>query len=218
MPFDISFDQAIDILGVALPSAGLFFVWLQLGGLREQIRLARAQAEKDHERSRRSTAAETARWFVDNIRVEHSKMMQLLEELPELEIRRLNDGKPISIPTELKEFAISALRVEFPEIEDRHGEVSDLILGHFESMHLRFIMLDLLNIIESCLIPWHLGISDESATISQFKPLVAEKNGSARMDTARRIVGYHKFPATLAFSEKIEVKTSAPLNPLTLND
>jgi len=207
-------DGGVNWLGWLGMAVAIFAVWVahrQLEKISEQILKSVEENKQQHDLIRRQNSVNIIQYYVQNSKPEHNKMKNFLECLGESEIRRLYEGKIIKVDKDIKNVAFSALRNEFPKIEDRYKESSKACsLSYAESMHLRFTMLDLLNHIEACLLPWHLGIADENIIIQQFSPLIAKKEGKYRLADARRIVGEEKFPATVAFINCIDARSSQP--------
>lgn len=210
--------MAVAISSLLLTIAGLGLAFWQLQKLNTQIECARIEMDADHERTRRQNTIDIVKYYVDKSRPEHNKMMQIMENIDVKELRNLWEGRVVTIPRENKDMACSALRPSFPDIDKNYSShTGSITLSHPESMQLRFIMLDLLNLIETCLIPWHLGVADSDSMLEQFSPLVRPVEGKFRLSDARRVVGQEKFPATMAFKKFIEDRSN-PKIPLETID
>lgn len=199
-------------LGLLIAGAGVWVAYSQLKKLRLQVSQANISIKNSnqkyqdsHDLIRRQNSIEIVQYYLQNSRPEHNKMKDFLEKLDEKDIKKLFEGDKIKIKREQAIFAFSSLRKEFPDIQERYKDCNeDCDFTHAESMHLRFIMLDILNLIEASLMPWHLGVADEDIIIEQLSPLVAVRDGKRRLNDARRMVGVEKFPATAAFIEKLD--------------
>ncbi|WP_281826945.1 hypothetical protein [Jannaschia rubra] len=194
----------IKIGGFVIAGAGLLFAGWQIRRLSQQLAQSNEVFKADHDRTRRENLVNTLRHYTAGTKPEHNKMVQLLDRMSEDQLINLWEAKPITLGGELKEFACSALRREFPDAYERHCKDREPVqFTHGESMQLRYIMLDVLNDYEVCLAPWHLGIADEEAMESQFKALVDRKDGKHKLDAARNIIGPDRFPASKAFKDKL---------------
>jgi len=184
--------------------AGAYFAYLQLEKIAQQISDARQAISNDHERSRRERTAEILRYYQVATKPEHNKMVKLLDLMPEDQLVCLRDAKVISLSGELKELACSALRSSFPSIYDDYCiEKGAVTFTHGQSLQLRFIMLDVINHYEVCLVPWKLGIVDQEEIANQFRSLVDLRDGKFKLEAARRVIGAEKFPATEAFKAEL---------------
>jgi hypothetical protein len=199
---------------------GAYFAYLQLKKIAQQISDTREAIANDHKRSRRERTVEILKYYQEATKPEHNKMVKLLDLMPEDQLVRLRDAMVISLSGELKELACSALRTSFPSIYDDYcNENGPTTFTHGQSLQLRFIMLDVVNHYEVCLVPWKLGIVDKDEIESQFRALVDQRDGRFKLDKARRIIGSDKFPATEAFKAELFPTTDAepPMPALATN-
>lgn len=207
-------------VAVVAAFAGAYFAYLQLGKIAQQIEDASDAIAKDHERTRRERTVETLKYYQEATKPEHNKMVKLLDLMPEDQLVCLRDAKTISLNGELKELACSALRTSFPSIYDDYCKNEGAVtFTHGQSLQLRFIMLDVLNHYEVCLVPWRLGIVDKDEIEHQFRALVDPRDGRFKLEAARRVIGSEKFPATEAFKAALfpPHQPTAPKEPLGQN-
>lgn len=204
-------------VGLVLAILGAFFAYYQLSKIAEQISDARIAIQNDHERSRRAATVEVLRYFQEFTTPEHNKMVKLLDLMPEDQLVCLRDAKTVSLEGELKELACSALRPKFPDIYDIHcQDEKRTTFTHGQSLQLRYIMINVVNHIEVCLVPWRLGIVDTEEFENQFKALVDKRDGKYKLARVRAVIGIDKFPATEAFRAHLfpESAANTPKKPI----
>jgi hypothetical protein len=211
------------IVAVFIWAGALVVAYFQLRNIAAQIEDAKDAINKDHDRTRRERTVEILKYYQEGTKPEHNKVIELLDLMAVDQLKNLREGKPITLSGELKEIACSVLSGKFPEIYFQYcgdkGEKKNEshVLSHAETLHLRFIMLDILNHYETCLVPWHLGIVDQETIEAQFFPLVDKRDGKFKLHAAREAFGTEKFPATEAFREKLfsSNNVTQPKSPIT---
>jgi hypothetical protein len=198
-------ESRISWLTLLVAATGIGIAWFQLRRVNDQLVTAIKSYEDDHARSRRHGAWEVVQYFVEQHVHKHNRSVTLIEKLSDDTIRRLWDGERVDIPVEYLDIAKNFLREFFPDIDQRYKTIQPqqklVTLTLAESMRLRFLLLEILNITEVCLLPWHLNIVDRRTIEEQLCGLVAPIDGKYRLQDARRILEGRgaTFPASKAF-------------------
>ncbi len=216
-------NSLLDWAPLLLSIVAIVIAFIQLQRVVERLKQTAEIAKADHERSRRVATADLLKYYQSGTKTEHNKIVQLLDRLPADQLLNLRDARPISLTGDLKEIACAILNDKFPDAYQRHGcdnesKEQPATLSHAEIMHIRFMMIDILNHYETCLLPWKLGIVDQAEIEIQFKTLVDLRDGKYKLAAARETFGENKFPATVAFKNKVcgaptSPKASQPISP-----
>lgn len=197
------------VIAVVVWSAALIVAFVQLRKVATQVEQAREALQADHDRTRRERTVEAMKYYQHGTKPQHNKIVELLDLVPDDQLKNLREGKRVTLEGNLKEIACSILSERFPSVyeaavSDDSAKVKERHeFTHDESMYLRFIMLDILNHYETCIVPWQIGIVDRDTFEQQFFTLVDRRDGHFKLQRARNAFGAEKFPATEAFKRKL---------------
>lgn len=180
-----------------------------------QIRQIKKQMQIEHVRALRSETLSTVRFHIQNLRPEFNKAKSLFEGMSVVQLERLYEGMPVTLEPQNMELAkvILSFQVRRSTSRSRLKEQSNT-LSIEDSMYLRSLMINFLNHIETCILPWQLSIADKNELTKQLRALVDprknDSTGKFRLEDARKVVGEEKFPATMAFIKHLRPEGSGP--------
>lgn len=209
------------ILTVIISALAVLVAYWQLKKINDQIGAARISMKADHDRTRRLSTLDAVRFHNNNAKPEFNKAKTIFESLSVPELEKLYKEGRVTVPNSILELVCAVLEQNCEGVIEKYKDETGAVqLSYQESMLLRFLLIDFLNHIEACLLPWYLGIADEATMEIEFLALVqphGDDNAKrVRLYDARRVVGVEKFPATEAFVAKVcaEPERPTPRNPI----
>ena len=187
-------------------AGGIIFVWKQLGLLRRQF-------YDDHERSRKQTLIEVMREWNKEIGPETAAAQKLVANLDDETCRKIANMQPAQLPKNCLPLASATFKGDLKLASEQSAE-SLLELGAEHSAHLRFLAVEYLNVLETSLSAWRLGIVDLETMEDEFSFLIDNSLTDPALTTFRRVLGNRDgFPSLVAFLSHVETKSAAKSTP-----
>jgi hypothetical protein len=200
---------AVTTLSNLVMAGGIIFVWMQFKLLEAQLKLLQLQIRDDHERGRREALISVMREWNRDLKPETAAAQKLVARLTESECRMIENLLEVQLANKHHPLTIAALGPLAPPFNAENGS---FLLGIREVAHLRFLINEYFNALETSLSAWRLGIVDISLMEEQFSFLLDNTVTDASLKVYRSILGTNNgLPSLEAFIKK----ASLPSKELT---
>jgi len=183
------------------------------------VHLARLQFKQDHERSRREQAIRLFTVWNQCMSAETIAVRNLAESLEFNEIKQIIDSEPyVSITYSGKIgrylrgiFGDDWLKKKgLEEEESKAKDMKPVDLEYSEVIKIRWLLVRLLNHLETICSAWHYKVAHEEMILEQFLYLVAPEKGHELLKKARDAGGgKHTWPNIERFHNKIVESSKA---------
>ena len=176
------------------------------------ILLAWRQLVADHERSRRQNTVDILMEFSRTLSGKFSSAAHIVFLLGPPEVKNLYDNNPISIPESAKHYLESILETAVPDERVKNNSIA---LDSNETQKIRQEVSSYLNMLESVLSGWHLGVVDRPTIEREFSYLGATEKGQFLLQNYRDAAGgTNSFPAIQLFSDHLKTPKDQQREPL----
>jgi len=168
-----------------------------------QVRLLRLQITADHELARRPRAIEDVRAFASSLDRAHPSARRLVDDFDAEQVGFLMKRTPFVLPDKNRkfaEYALSDILEKYP-LQPVDGGFR---LNEAHLAHLLQLCLGHLNQLETALLGWFLGISDNKVVEDQFKYAISAPNGHYILEVFREHPNCRgNYPAINAFVARV---------------
>jgi hypothetical protein len=165
---------------------------------------ARRQLLADHRRSQRQLAMEMCQRWSNFTSAESSSVVRLVEKLDDKQCATIvNLSGPLSVDADNTHLLLNIFLLRFPQCEQKlKSETGQTVAidGQY-LLYLRHIAVRYLNMLESILMTWTMGIADQRVIESEFSFVLDPKQGRSGMENLRTRLGHKSFPAIAMFVE-----------------
>jgi len=192
--------------------AALLYARKQVLFAREQVLYARKAMDADHQRSRRQLAIEMCTRWSGYASPETTSIVRLVEKMNSGQCEALALTQKLSIGVENKHHLLSILQLRFSDIADkleglRKNEVYEIDNPYL--VYMRYIAVRYLNLLESILLSWTLGVADKAVIEKEFAYLCDPKTGRTAMEGLRTKLGMEAFPAIEEFVKTLRAQAAS---------
>jgi len=118
----------------------------------------------------------------------------------------------LSIGIDHKLHLLNILQLRFPDVEMKLTELQKGNMYEIDGqyvLYIRHIAIRYLNMLESILLSWAMGVADPKVIESEFSYLFDEEKGRTAMEGLRKKVGMEGFPAIEQFMKTLRERTKA---------
>lgn len=203
------FDQLIQALSQTRTAEVLSLTVLTLAFVVAVVSLlyARTQLLADHRRSQRQLAFDMCSNWSSSTSPETSSVTRLIEKMTPDQCESVASLTKLVISIEQKHHLLNILQLRFPDIDSKIEGMKNGINYEIDGQYLlyiRHIAVRYLNILESVLLCWTMGIADQGIIEEEFSYLFDEKQSRTAMEGLRKKVG--GFPAIDLFVKSLRRK------------
>jgi len=200
---------------VIVTGVSAYFIVLQLRVSSEQLRTSNKQLIADHERSRRELSVKLLQEWTNGLKLECPAVVALVASLSAEQCDALASRRPLCLDDnpsnrdavkrclvlKYQDFVIEKIIIA--------GKIN--IDGDYVAW-IRFNTIYYLNLLESILVAWNLGVADQSILEDQFRCLKLLGNDLEKFRKAAQDcnAGVDVFPSIFNFVRKISPSVSAP--------
>ncbi len=202
-----------------LSASAIVFLWKQAVLLKRQndstgqeIDTLRKQIRADHERSRKEKAQKLCLTWSLELEQHSRSAVALVANLDHQACLDIIEEKPIKISGRWKNNLLSCL-VDFCDEDSLKKDGNYFLLEESHSARIRYLVVKVLNILESILVSWKHGIADEQIIEEEFSTIVRPKEHTYIVETFRVSLGKRVHPAIeefIVYLKKNEQPTGIP--------
>jgi hypothetical protein len=174
---------------------------------------ARLQIREDHTRSRRQYAIEICARWSEFTSAETASVTRLIERLSDEQCAAIANLTKLKVEVDYKPHLVNILELRFPDIEtrlDSNKEGTNYLIDGKYLIHLRHIAVRYLNMLESVLLSWTLGVADQEMILKEFSFLFDETKNRTAMRRFREKIGNEGFPSIERFIHELKPKLLDP--------
>jgi hypothetical protein len=203
------------VISVIVALVTILYGRRQIEYVRQQVDEARRQTSSDHERSRRQFAIEMLARWTQFTAPETSSVTRLIERLDDEQCDAIANLTRLTIEAEKKSYLLNILQLRFPNIEQELEKTLDEPKKHYiieaqHLLHIRYIAVRYLNMLESTLASWSTGIADQNIIEKEFAFLFDPKQKRTAMAKFREKLGNEGFPAINLFIAALKKSSDDP--------
>lgn len=175
-----------------------------------QIFLMRKQLKNNHEEHRRENTVNILHIWCNSLKKESSMSEDVVRKFNEQQCQSLYKHEPFGVSDEVIPSICKFCTLSKDDCPNCKIATSKRVEGKILN-ELRYHVISYLNMLETVMVSWHLGIVDQETIEDEFRFLAADGKGMA-LDAFRRTAG--GYPLIESFIDKIKDKTSPPKKPL----
>ncbi len=218
----------VTTLANVVVAASIVFLWLQTKSLasqldqtKTQIQYVRVQIEQantaiqsDHERSRKELALTVMREWNRDIKSDTAAAEGIVKRLSFDDCKAIIDNKMLTISLDMKGLVETCLG-DVSLASDVKYETAHINVTGKATGRLRYLAIDYLNILETALVSWKLGVADRQTMEDEFEFIYHPSEKRDALSTFRTALGTEAaFPAIESFIEAIRSKRERkPVQP-----
>ena len=195
-----------------LSASAIVFLWKQAVLLKRQndstgqeIDTLRKQIRADHERSRKEKAQKLCLTWSLELEQHSRSAVALVANLDHQACLDIIEEKPIKISGRWKNNLLSCL-VDFCDEDSLKKDGNYFLLEESHSARIRYLVVKVLNILESILVSWKHGIADTQIIEEEFSPIMIKKGNKYILETFRNAFGKSSYPAIEEFTVCLQKK------------
>lgn len=170
-----------------------------------QIRLLITQNQKEHEEKRRLHTVELMLEWSKSLKRETSFAETVVEGLNHEQSKCLFEKKTFKVDKKTMQMILEVCPEWKEEYDfDLHRdsyEVKDMVLAQ-----LRWYVISYLNMLETIMTAWNIGILDKETIVQQYSYLYSEEKGWNVLSAFRMAAGKNAYPNIDAFIEELKRK------------
>lgn len=175
-----------------------------------QIFLISKQIKEEHEEHRRENTTNIMHIWCNSLRKESSMAEEVARKLTEAQCQKLYRHESFNVSDDIIPDICKFCTLSKSECEECTIRTSKKLDGKILN-ELRYHVICYLNMLETVMTSWHLGVVDVKTIEDQFQFLIADGKGMA-LDAFRRAAG--GYPLIGSFIDTIKDKSSPPKKPL----
>ena len=175
-----------------------------------QLFLMRKQLKNNHEEHRRENTVNILHIWCNSLKKESSMSEDVVRKFNEQQCQSLYKHEPFGVSDEVIPSICKFCTLSKDDCPNCKITTSKRVEGKILN-ELRYHVISYLNMLETVMVSWHLGIVDQETIEDEFRFLAADGKGMA-LDAFRRTAG--GYPLIGSFIDKIKDKTAPPKKPL----
>lgn len=175
-----------------------------------QIFLIKKQIKEEHEEHRRENTTNIMHIWCNSLKKEASMAEEVARKLSKEQCRKLYKQEPFTVSKDIKDNICKFCPLSQTECNKCGMNSKNRLEGKILN-ELRYHVLCYLNMLETVMTSWHLGIVDKKTIEDQFLFLVTEGKGMALDDFRLAAGGY---PLIESFIDAIKDRYQDPKKPL----
>jgi hypothetical protein len=163
----------------------------------------------DQGRSQRRLAMEMCMKWSDFMSAETSNVTRLIERMNQDQCDAIANSGKLVISTDHTARLINVLEISFEDIEQQLEKFKKGTVYELEGkyvLHIRYIAVRYLNMLESILLAWTMAIADQKIIEDEFSYLFDESRRRTAMENLRAQIGMEGFPAIRQFMAALRAK------------